>query len=61
MTDISLMRIRVASQYPMSQKWHLKVRKMPDDQIIALYYRFTEEKIKKEQENANVKQLPLFD
>lgn len=41
--DVATMRRLVTAAYPGSG-WARKVEKMPDDQIIALYYKFLAQK-----------------
>ena len=38
--NVQNMRVAIARAYPHSDSWQAKVRAMPDDQVIAVYYSF---------------------
>lgn len=59
-TSIDSMRKRISEVYD-SWIWRDKVAKMPDKQVMAIYYKMLEtNKLKKERKLRN-KQLTLFD
>jgi len=51
MPTISQMKTLLHSKYPTSTAWRNRVDKMADDQIIAIWYKMSQE---------NEVQLPLF-
>ena len=44
--DVGRMRVEIAKVYP-GKKWQDKVKKMNDGQVIAVYYKFENDKQKK--------------
>jgi hypothetical protein len=60
MTSLSMSQIRnsVKEMYPHSASWHLRVDRMFDQQVYAIYKEHEEAEEKKEK--ANPKQLSLF-